>query len=118
MMPANSHSHQVRSSRSFALRITLVMITLLAAAGNALAAPKPKITSATTRSGNAGVADSYQITADQVITTWGAAGLPPGLTVNTATGLISGTPTTPGTYSVALSATNANGTGTATLTWT
>ena len=117
-MPANSDSYQVCSSRSFALRITLVMITLLAAAGTALAAAKPKITSATTRSGNAGVADSYQITADQVITTWGAAGLPPGLTVNTATWLISGNPTTPGTYSVALSATNANGTGTATLTWT
>src|SRR5207253_5678203 len=44
--------------------------------------------------------------------------LPAGLTVNTSTGLISGTPTTAGTYSITLSATNGNGTGTATLTLT
>ncbi len=117
-MPANSDSHQVRSKRSFALWITLVMITLLAAGGNALAAPKPSITSPNTGSGTAGVAYSYQITANQAITTWGATPLPAGLTVSTATGLISGTPTAAGTYSVALSATNANGTGTLILTLT
>src|SRR5439155_1795243 len=91
---------------------------LLAAAGNALAAPKPNINSPNTATGTAGVAFSYQITANQAITTWGAAPLPGGLTVNTATGLISGTPTAAGTYTVALSATNANGTGTLTLTLT
>src|SRR5204863_6596652 len=47
---------------------------------------------------------------------------PAGLSVNTSTGVISGTPAT-GTdagspYSVAISATNAGGTGTATLTLT
>jgi hypothetical protein len=94
------------------------MFSLLGGTGNILAAPKPKITSATTASGTVGVAFSYQITADQAITTWGASGLPAGLSVNTATGLISGTPTAVGVFSVGLSATNANGTGTATLTLT
>src|SRR5207244_9654411 len=41
-----------------------------------------------------------------------------GLSVNTATGLISGTPATAGTSTVTLNATNSGGTGTATLTLT
>jgi len=45
-----------------------------------------------------------------------AAGLPDGLTVNNSTGVISGKPTDTGTSSVELSATNAVGTGTRTLT--
>src|SRR5438552_13614113 len=92
-------------------------VLLLALATTAFAA-KPRITSPSTATGQVGVAYSYQITADQTITTWGATSLPAGLSVNTSTGLISGTPTTAGTYSVNLSATNANGTGTATLTLT
>src|SRR5439155_21469479 len=77
-----------------------------------------KITSPTTASGTVGVPFSYQITAVQTITTWGAAPLPAGLSGNTISGLISGTPTVVGTFSVTLSATNGNGTGTATLTLT
>src|SRR5439155_21188355 len=65
-----------------------------------------------------GVAFSYQITATNNPTSYNATGLPPGLSVNTSTGLISGTPTTAGTYSVTISATNAGGTGSATLTLT
>src|SRR5437764_2156994 len=78
--------------------------------------PPPVITSATTASGTVGVAFSYQITATNNPTSFNATGLPAGLTVNTSTGLISGTPTTTGTYSVTISATNAAGTGSATLT--
>jgi hypothetical protein len=44
--------------------------------------------------------------------------MPPGLTLNTVSGLISGTPTTAGTYPLTLSATNASGTGTKALTIT
>src|SRR5205814_2099947 len=80
--------------------------------------PPPVITSATTATGQVGVAFSYQITATNNPTSYGATGLPAGLTVNTSTGLISGTPTTAGTYTVTISATNAGGTGSATLTLT
>jgi len=117
MISARSDSQPACSSRSSALGVALVLIALLAATGNALAA-KPKITSPTTASGTIGLPFSYPITADQAITTWGASGLPAGLTVNTTNGLISGTPTATGTFSVGLSATNGNGTGTATLTLT
>ncbi len=46
----------------------------------------------------------------------GGKGLPAGLTANTISGVISGTPTAAGTYTVALSAINGSGTGKATLT--
>jgi Putative Ig domain len=100
------------------MRKLLPLLVVFAAASSVLAA-KPKILSPTTDCGRIGVPYSYQITADQTITTWGAAPLPAGLTVNTSTGLISGTPTTAGTYSITLSATNSsNQTGTGLLTLT
>src|SRR5438874_5003503 len=75
-----------------------------------------------TATGQVGVAFSYQITATNNPTSFNATGLPAGLTVNTATGLISGTPAagtdTASPYSVTISATNAGGTGSATLTLT
>jgi PKD repeat protein len=78
----------------------------------------PAITSAATATGTVGVAFSYQITASNSPTSYNATGLPAGLSVNTTSGLISGTPTTAGTSSVTLSATNTGGTGTRTLTLT
>ncbi|HEX6429144.1 MAG TPA: LamG-like jellyroll fold domain-containing protein, partial [Niastella sp.] len=48
-------------------------------------------------------------------TVYSASGLPAGLTLDEATGIISGSPSAPGKYVVTLGATNANGTGTATL---
>jgi hypothetical protein len=103
---------------TYAMKKAALFLLVLAAASSALGAPKPKITSPPTSSGTIGVPYSYQITADQAITTWGAAPLPAGLTVNTSTGLISGTPTVVGVFSVTLSATNGNGTGTLVLTLT
>src|SRR5438067_3036255 len=97
----------------------LPFVLVLAAAGTALAGPKPVITSPTTATGQVGVAFSYQITASNgPIISYNATGLPGGLSVNTSTGLISGTPTTAGTYSVTISATNSSGSGSATLTLT
>jgi hypothetical protein len=51
--------------------------------------------------------------------TYHAAGLPPGLSVNSTSGLISGTPTSTGAYSVLVYASDVSGaTGSATFTWT
>src|SRR6266566_2379778 len=77
--------------------------------------PTPVITSPLTATGTVGTAFSYQITATNCPASYNATPLPPVLSVNTSTGLISGTPTTAGVYSVTISATNAGGTGTATL---
>jgi Putative Ig domain len=41
--------------------------------------------------------------------TWGASGLPPGLSLNASTGAISGTPTTPGNFTVGINLTTADG---------
>jgi autotransporter-associated beta strand protein len=80
--------------------------------------PAPVITSGTTVNSMVGQPFSYQITASGFPTNFNATGLPSGLGVNRATGLINGTPTTPGTNSVTLSATGVGGTGNATLTIT
>ena len=61
---------------------------------------------------------SYRITASNSPTSFSASDLPDGLTVDPASGLISGTATTAGTFTVALAAINASGIGTATLTLT
>ena len=78
----------------------------------------PVISSALTASGTVGTAFSYQITATNNPTSFGASGLPAGLSVNTTTGLISGTPTAPGMTNVTLTATGSSGTVTATLVLT
>jgi hypothetical protein len=88
--------------------------------------PVPVISSATTASGTLVPASSpasftvnYQMAASNSPVAYAASGLPLGISVNTGTGLISGTTTVQGVYSVSLTATNNNGTSaTATLTLT
>ena len=89
------------------------------------AANTPVITSTLVDSASLGtVFTPYQITAtvpngQPAATSYQALGLPPGLTLASTTGLITGTPTASGTYPVALSASNTNGQGaTATLNLT
>src|SRR5216110_210316 len=96
----------------------ILPLALIVALATTAFAAKPVITSPLTATGQVGVAFSYQITATNSPTSFNATGLPAGLTVNTTSGLISGTPTTAGTYSVTISATNGGGTGSATLTLT
>ncbi len=60
----------------------------------------------------------YQIEASSNPTTYGVLGLPPGLSVNSTNGTISGTPTEPGTFPAMISAINSEGTATAELTIT
>ena len=81
--------------------------------------PVPTITSTLSMNGMTNVPFNYQITdsgTTNTLTTFAASGLPAGLSVNTATGIISGTPTASGTFSSSISAINAGGTGSATLT--
>jgi len=77
--------------------------------------PAPVITSAATAIGTVGSNFVYTITATNNPAGYNANGLPSGLTINTANGVISGTPSSTGTYNVVLSATNAGGTGTKSL---
>jgi hypothetical protein len=70
-----------------------------------------EITSATTLTGPAGNAFSYALTASNNPVNYDLTGLPSGLSVNSTTGVVSGTPTTTGTYTLTASADNALGTG-------
>lgn len=81
----------------------------------AITAPAPSITSSLTASGTTLAAFNYQIVATQSPTSYGAAGLPSGLTVNTSTGAITGTPAATGVFNATIDATNSGGTGSATL---
>jgi hypothetical protein len=90
------------------------MLTL----GPAPPPPAPIITSTLTAPATVGTAFSYSVTASNMPTSYGASSLPPGLSVNTNTGVISGTPTVSNLFNVSISATNAGGTGSATLALT
>jgi hypothetical protein len=80
--------------------------------------PVPVISSATAASARVGQSFSYQIVASNSPSSYSASGLPPGLSVNSASGLVSGAPTQSGAFSVALTAANSTGGGQATLTLT
>lgn len=60
----------------------------------------------------------YQITASGSPNSYSASNLPSWLSINTASGLLSGTPTAPGVFPVTVSATNGTGTGSAVVTIT
>ena len=66
----------------------------------------PAITSPGTAGGAVGFAFSYQIVATNSPTLYAISNIPPGLTLNPTTGLLSGTPTTNGVYAGTMSATN------------
>jgi hypothetical protein len=69
-----------------------------------------------------GSAVDYQVQADDTCTgtlSYAASGLPTGLSINSSTGVISGTASTAGTYTVTLTGTDTTGpSGSATFAWT
>jgi hypothetical protein len=81
------------------------------------------VTNPGNQTGTVGTAVSLQITATDSASgqtlTYSATGLPAGLSINSSTGLISGTPTTAGSSSVTVTAKDTTGaTGSASFTWT
>jgi Glycosyl hydrolase family 48/Cellulose binding domain/Putative Ig domain len=81
------------------------------------------VTNPGAQTGTVGTAASLQIKATDSATgqtlTYSATGLPAGLSISSSTGLISGTPTTAGSSSVTVTATDGTGAkGTAGFTWT
>ncbi|EYT83923.1 peptidase [Streptomyces sp. Tu 6176] len=82
----------------------------------------PTVTGPGNQNGTVGTAVSLQIQASDPggkTLSYSATGLPAGLSINSSTGSITGTPTTAGTFSVTVTAKNTdNATGSASFTWT
>ncbi len=78
----------------------------------------PVITSSLTANATVGIFFSYQIEATNTPTSFSATGRPAGVSIGTLSGIVSGTPTTAATTNITIGATNAVGTGTATLVLT
>jgi len=81
------------------------------------------VTSPGSQTGTVGTAGSVQISASDSASgqtlTYSASGLPAGLSINSSTGLISGTPTTAGTSTVSVTATDTTGaSGSTSFSWT
>jgi len=78
----------------------------------------PLFTSPAVASGGTGADFAFQVSTAEGTSTYSATGLPPGLSIDPASGLISGTPTQPGTYTVTVTATNNAGSSSQTITLT
>jgi len=90
---------------------------------NGTAANTVTVTSPGSQTGTVGTAGSVQISASDSASgqtlTYSASGLPAGLSINSSTGLISGTPTTAGTSTVSVTATDTTGaSGSTSFSWT
>ena len=99
------------------------LITTLLGTGGSTGGNTVTVTNPGSESGTVGTAASVQISAADSASgqtlTYSATGLPAGLSINSATGLISGTPTTAGTSSVTVTVKDGTGaTGSTTFGWT
>ena len=112
LTPVGTSTFTVTATNSSGTGSAIVTLTVSSTLG------VPSITSAMTATGTVGSSFSYQITASNSPASYSATGLPSGLSVNTGSGLISGTPTAAGTSTVTLNATNSSGTGSAVATLT
>jgi kexin len=114
-IPSAAGTFQVLLGATNALGTGTATLTLTI--GPRLPTP-PVITSAASATAVRDVPFSYQITATNMPASYAAAGLPTGLSVNPATGTITGAPTVTGLFDVSLTATNADGSGSLALALT
>jgi hypothetical protein len=81
---------------------------------------RPTLTNPGAQSSTAGQSDTLQLVGsdpDGLAVTYSATGLPPGLSIGTTTGFISGTPTTTGNYSVTATVSDGVLTASQTFSW-
>jgi hypothetical protein len=98
--------------------ISVPLAVTLVTQGNPTPQPQnnpPVITSPLTGTATVGQPFSYTVTASNSPNSFSVSGLPPGLTFNSSTDVISGVPTGAGVYSIAMMARNAVGSGSAVL---
>lgn len=107
---AGAFTVQLRASNSGGTGTRNLALTI-----NPPPAAVPVITSSGTATAQAGSAFTYRILATNNPSSYGAVGLPAGLTVAASTGYITGTPAAPGQFTITLSAANGAGTGYKTL---
>jgi hypothetical protein len=98
-----------QASGTFGVRVFARSTTSEAAANLNLVVTGPRITSGYPPPVELGDPLSYQVTATNNPTSFSASGLPPGLQINPGTGVISGTATAAGYYSVTITAQTAYG---------
>lgn len=114
--PAGLSGNQTFSGISGIFRIGGVSSTPSASDISISPPPAPSVNSSGTVNAAVNHSFSYTISASGSPTSYGASGLPAGLSVNTSSGVISGTPSQTGSFSVSLSATNGSGTGNGSIT--
>ena len=93
------------------LRACAVLVLGVFAIAGSVQAQAPVITSATSATATVGQPFSYQIAATNSPFSFSATGLPSGLSVNLLSGLITGSPTSAGTLTATIGASNASGVG-------
>lgn len=108
---AGTYSIPITATNSYGTTAGTVAVTIAPA-------PSPVLTGPLMQTATPGTYFMYQIPATGLVGIYNAVGLPFGLTLDPASGIISGTPTRGGQYPIALSAINATGTASATLNLT
>ena len=103
---------------TFSVQVQARSIYGSASANISLSISNGAIVSATSAQGVIGVPFGYQIVADNSPTGYSASGLPSGLSCGVGSGLISGTPTQPGTFLVQVQARSIYGSASASLSLT